>query len=55
MVELREDALVRARNTIGKTLARDVDKGRISADEADTRLRASPEPQPMRLSVRSIW
>jgi 3-hydroxyacyl-CoA dehydrogenase len=27
MVELREDALARARNTIGKTLARDVDKG----------------------------
>ncbi|WP_343616434.1 3-hydroxyacyl-CoA dehydrogenase NAD-binding domain-containing protein [Novosphingobium sp.] len=38
MVELREDALARARNTIGKTLARDVNKGRITADEADARL-----------------
>ncbi|WP_206244182.1 3-hydroxyacyl-CoA dehydrogenase NAD-binding domain-containing protein [Novosphingobium terrae] len=38
MVELKDDALARAQNTIGKTLARDVDKGRISADEADARL-----------------
>lgn len=38
MVEMRDEALARARGIIAKTLDRDADKGRISNDEAAARL-----------------
>ena len=38
IIELREDALSRAMATITKTIARDVDKGRIDQAEADARI-----------------
>jgi len=40
MVELREEALAKAGETIRKTIARDVDKGRIDQGKADARLAA---------------
>lgn len=39
MIEMRDEALIKAHNTIAKTLERDAEKGRISQEDATARLK----------------